>query len=121
MTYLIIALIALIGIIGGIVSGLFGVGGGLIFVPLLILAKNFDTHTALGTSLAVVVPTAMVGCFRYAQAGKVEWQTAFLIIVFALAGAWIGSGLSLKLDVNLLRKLFAGFLVILAAKLYFQN
>lgn len=113
--------VALIGIFGGAVSGLFGVGGGLIFVPLLILACQFDPHRAIGTSLAAIVPTAVVGAFRYFRSGMLDFKTVTLLIVFAAIGAWIGSGLSLRLDASVLRKLLAVFLAILSLKMFFQN
>jgi len=58
-------LLAVIGILGGVASGLLGVGGGAIFVPLLVLMRHFDMHLAIGTSIAVVVPTAVIGIWRH--------------------------------------------------------
>ncbi len=114
-------MIALIGILGGIVSGLFGVGGGILFVPLLILLKHFDPHLAIGTSLAVIVPTAFVAAFRHSLAGMIDWKTVLILTLFAIAGAWLGSELSLKLETAVLRRLYALFLLILAFKLFFQK
>ena len=114
-------LTVLIGIFGGIISGLFGVGGGLIFVPLLILLKNLDPHVAVGTSLAVVVPTAMMGVFAHGRAGMIDWKAFLLISAFAILGAWIGSQVSLRLDTGLLRKLLGLFLVVLAVKMFFTK
>ena len=112
------ALIVVIGILGGIISGLFGVGGGLIFVPLLILVMHFDPHMAVGTSLAVVVPTALMGVFAHGRAGMIEWKAFILIAVFAIIGAWIGSQISMRLDTTVLRKLLGVFLVVLAVKMF---
>ena len=113
--------IAFIGILGGIVGGLFGVGGGLIFVPLLILLRNFDAHLAIGTSFAAIIPTAAIGAYRHFEAKSVDWKTALLLILFSVVGAWIGAGFSLRLDVHLLRRFYAVFLLILSFKLFFQN
>ncbi len=115
------AIIALIGVLGGIVSGLFGVGGGILFVPLLILLKNFNPHLAIGTSLAVIVPTAFVAAFRHSLAGMIDWKTVLILALFAIAGAWLGSELSLKLEAGVLRRLYAFFLLALAFKLFFQK
>ena len=114
-------LIVVIGLLGGIVSGLFGVGGGIVFVPLLILLRNFDPHVAIGTSLAAIIPTAMAGLLKNTRAEMVDWRTAAIIALFAMAGAWIGASLSLSLDAAVLRRLYAVFLAFLALKLFFLN
>lgn len=111
----------LIGVFGGIVSGLFGVGGGLIFVPLLVIACHFDPHLAVGTSLAAIIPTAFVGLLKHQGAHLVDWKAALLIAVCAMVGAWIGAGLSMSLEASLLKRLLAVFLLFLSIKLFFFN
>lgn len=111
----------LIGIFGGLVGGLFGIGGGTIFVPLLVILKRFDTHLAIGTSLAVILPTAAVALFRHAKGGQVDWQAAFWLALFGILGAWIGAGLSLKMDELLIRRLFAVLMIIVAVRLFLKN
>ena len=114
-------LTALIGFFGGITSGLFGVGGGVLFVPLLILIHRFDPHLAIGTSLAVIVPTALIAFLRNLQAGMVHWPTVGVLVLLSLAGAWFGAGMSLKIDAALLRRLYAVFLFALSLKMFFRN
>ncbi|MGH7890562.1 MAG: TSUP family transporter [Thermodesulfobacteriota bacterium] len=114
-------IIAVIGTLGGLVSGLFGVGGGVLFVPLLILLKNFNPHLAIGTSLAVIVPTALASALRHSLAGMIDWKTVVLLTLFAILGAWLGSELSLKLDTVTLKRFYAIFLFLLALKLFFQK
>ncbi len=116
-----IFLTIIIGFLAGVTGGLFGVGGGLIFVPLLILLKHFDPHLAVGTSLAVIVPTALVAAFRHQMAHMIDWRSVLFLTVFAVLGSWAGAELSLKLDTHLLRRLFAVFLFLLSLKLFFQN
>lgn len=111
--------IALIGILGGFLGGLFGVGGGLIFVPLLILLKGFDSHHAIGTSLLIIIFTALAGAFFHGRAGMVDWKAAVMLGVFSVVGVWFGTKLSLKLDAIMLQRLFAVFLVAMAIKLFF--
>lgn len=118
MTYV---LLGLTGIIGGIASGLFGVGGGLIFVPFLILLRAYDPHTAIGTSLAIVVPTALVGAFKYTKAGMIDWKIVPIILGFAFVGAWMGANLSLQMEAVLLRRCFAVFLLLTAIKMFFTK
>ncbi|MBP9865839.1 MAG: sulfite exporter TauE/SafE family protein [Candidatus Omnitrophica bacterium] len=112
---------ALIGILGGLSSGLFGVGGGLVFVPLLVMLKKMDLHQAIGTSIAIVIPTSMMSTLRHANAGNVDWKAAACVTLFALAGAWVGSSLSIQMDAVSLRRFYAIFLLGVAAKLFFQK
>ncbi len=112
--------IGMIGILGGFASGLFGVGGGVIFVPLLVIFLGLNFHTAIGTSLAAIIPTAAVGAYRHFSEKALDWRVAILLAVFAMVGAWLGSSLSLRLDVVMLRKVFAGFLFAVALHLFFK-
>lgn len=113
--------IGLIGLAGGLASGLFGVGGGILFVPLLVIFFNVNLHLAIGTSLAAIVPTALVGAFRHLHENSVDLKMALALALFAMLGAWLGSGLSLQMDVTGLRKLFAVFLFVLAFQLFFKS
>lgn len=113
--------IALIGIFGGIMSGLLGVGGGLIFVPLMTFFLGFTIHQAVGTSLLIIIPTSIVGVWVHASQNHVQVKTALLIASFAILGAWLGSHLSGKIDPLLLKRIFAAFLVLIALKLAFSK
>ena len=110
---------ALIGVLGGFLGGLFGVGGGTIFVPLLMLLKGFDIHRAVGTSFVIIIFTALSGAFFHGKAGMVDWKAAVLLGIFSVLGAWLGTKLSLKLDAVMLQRAFAVFLVAIAIKLFF--
>ena len=110
---------ALIGILGGVLSGLFGVGGGTIFVPLLMLLKGFDVHRAVGTSLLIIIFTALAGAIFHGRAGMVDWKAAVILGIFSALGVWLGTKLSLRLDAVMLQRLFAVFLVVIAIKLFF--
>jgi len=110
---------ALIGVLGGSLGGLFGVGGGTIFVPLLMLLKGFDIHRAVGTSLLIIIFTALSGAIFHGKAGMVDWRAAAILGVFSILGVWIGTRLSLKLDALLLQRSFAVFLALIAVKIFF--
>ena len=110
---------AFIGILGGFLGGLFGVGGGTVFVPLLMLLKGFDVHRAIGTSLLIIIFTALSGAVFHGKAGMVDWKAAVILGIFSILGVWLGAKLSLKLDAVMLQRLFAVFLVALAIKLFF--
>ncbi|GLJ81047.1 sulfite exporter TauE/SafE family protein [Microbacterium imperiale] len=107
-----------VGLAAGLLSGLFGVGGGTVIVPLLVLLLGFDQRLAAGTSLAAIVPTASVGVISYALTGSVAWIPAIILAVGAVIGAQIGSWLLAKIPQNALRWGFVGFLVVVVVMLF---
>lgn len=108
----------LIGLTAGLLSGLFGVGGGTVIVPLLVLLLRFDQRLAAGTSLAAIVPTASVGVISYAQTGSVAWIPALILAGAAVIGAQIGTRLLVRLSQTVLRWCFVGFLLVVVVSLF---
>ena len=102
--------LALIGLVAGFFSALFGVGGGIIVVPLLLLLCAFRPHLATGTSLAAIVITALAGTLTYAYHGEVDWAHAALVGVPAAAGAFGGTWLQQRVSGRGVSLLFAAFL-----------
>ncbi|MDA4893908.1 MULTISPECIES: sulfite exporter TauE/SafE family protein [Microbacterium] len=107
-----------IGLAAGLLSGLFGVGGGTVIVPLLVLLLGFDQRLAAGTSLAAIVPTATVGVVSYAVSGSVAWVPALLLAAGAVVGAQIGTRLLPRISQTALRWFFVGFLVVVIVSLF---
>ncbi|SIT68361.1 sulfite exporter TauE/SafE family protein [Microbacterium sp. RU33B] len=107
-----------IGLAAGLLSGLFGVGGGTVIVPLLVLLLRFDQRLAAGTSLAAIVPTAMVGVISYAVTGSVAWIPALILAAGAVVGAQVGTWLLPKVPVTVLRWGFVGFLAVVIVMLF---
>lgn len=107
-----------IGLIAGLLSGLFGVGGGTVIVPLLVLLLQFDQRRAAGTSLAAIVPTAAVGVISYAMSGSVAWIPALILAAGAVVGAQIGSRLLPRISQTALRWGFVAFLVVVIVSLF---
>ncbi|SDG85991.1 sulfite exporter TauE/SafE family protein [Microbacterium pygmaeum] len=107
-----------IGLIAGLLSGLFGVGGGTVIVPLLVLLMSFDQRLAAGTSLAAIVPTATVGVISYALHGSVAWIPALILAAGAVVGAQIGSWLLPRTPITALRWGFVGFLSVVIVSLF---
>lgn len=103
-----------IGLLAGFMSALFGVGGGLIIVPLLILLLNWPPHAATATSLAAVGITALAGTITYAIAGEVDPAHAVLLGVPAAFGATVGASLQQGVQARELSFLFSGLLVVIA-------
>ncbi|GAA2886522.1 sulfite exporter TauE/SafE family protein [Microbacterium esteraromaticum] len=107
-----------IGLIAGLLSGLFGVGGGTVIVPLLVLLLSFDQRLSAGTSLAAIVPTASVGVISYALSGAVAWIPALILAAGAVVGAQIGSRLLPRVSQTALRWGFVAFLVVVIVSLF---
>jgi uncharacterized membrane protein YfcA len=107
-----------IGLLAGLLSGLFGVGGGTVIVPFLVLFLHFDQRLAAGTSLAAIVPIAAVGVISYAVHGSVAWIPALLLAAGAVVGAQIGTWLLPRLSLTVLRWAFVGFLVAVIVSLF---
>jgi uncharacterized protein len=110
MTYL---LAVVLGAVAGLLAGMFGVGGGILFVPVLI-ALGLDQHDATGTSLLAIIPTAVVGTWRQSRYGNVRWRSAAVIGIAAAVAAQGGVALAESLSGATLRKLFAALLVVVA-------
>ena len=109
--------LAAIGLVAGLFSALFGVGGGIVIVPLLILVTGFDGKVATGTSLAAILITAFAGTVLYAFEGHVEVAHAALVGLPATVGVIAGTAIQLRLSVRTLSLGFAGLLVVLAVLL----
>lgn len=107
-----------IGLLAGLLSGLFGVGGGTVIVPLLVLLLHVDQRLAAGTSLAAIVPTASVGVISYAMTGAVAWIPALILAAGAVVGAQIGTRLLPRISQTVLRWGFVGFLLVVIASLF---
>lgn len=110
--------LVLIGLTAGFLSGLFGVGGGILIVPALLLLASFDQRTAAGTSLAAIVPMSVVGVVSYALGDSVDWVAAALLAVGAIVGAQVGSHLLSRLPRRALRWGFIAFLLVVIVSLF---
>jgi len=106
----------LIGLAGGVLAGLLGVGGGVLFVPGLVIFLGLDQHQAEATSLLAIVPVAVVGTYRQDRYGNVRRSDALLLGVLSVVGAAAGVVLANALSGTVLRDAFAGLLVIVAAQ-----
>jgi uncharacterized protein len=106
-----------IGLAAGVVAGLLGVGGGVLFVPGLVFFLGLSQHHAEATSLLAIVPVAIVGTYRQDRYGNVNRSDALLLGVLSLAGAAGGVALANALSGAVLRDAFAALMVFVAAQL----
>lgn len=107
-----------IGLAAGFLSGLFGVGGGLIIVPALVALANMPRKLASGTSLVAIIPTALVGVLSYAVRGNVDVLVAAILAAGSVVGAQIGSWLLHRLSVRAVRLAFMAFMLTAAVSLF---
>ncbi len=112
------ALVAAIGLVAGVVSGLFGVGGAVVIIPGLVLLAKLPHHTASGTSLAaLLLPVGLLGALEYYRRGQVNVPYALIIAAGLFFGAWLGARLAGELSELALRRAFAVFLMVVAVRL----
>jgi uncharacterized membrane protein YfcA len=107
---------AAVGSLAGVLAGMFGVGGGILFVPALV-ALGLEQHQATGTSLLAILPAVAAGTWRNAQSGTVAWRSAAVIGLAAAASAQGGVLVSVALPADVLRKLFAFLLFAIAVQI----
>src|SRR5262245_51637182 len=111
-----------LGLIAGVLSGLVGIGGGIIIVPALVYFFGMDQKTAQGTSLAVLLPpTGLLAFLEYYRAGHVDITAGVGIIVGLLLGGLFGGEFAQQLPHETLRKIFAVLLVIVAVKMWMEK
>lgn len=118
MTAELVILILTIGLLAGILSGLVGVGGGLIIVPALVFFLGFNQHQAQGTSLGLLLlPVGILAVINYYNKGNVDIKVVAIMSIAFIAGGWLGSKLALRLPEATVKKIFAVFLFYSAFKL----
>jgi uncharacterized protein len=116
-----LVLVALIGVAGGLLAGLFGVGGGIIFVPALALVLGLTQLHAEASSLLAILPTALVGSWRQARYGNVELKAAAFIGLASIAGVQVGVIVAESLPEWVLRRLFGALLLAVAAQIVWRT
>ena len=115
MTTILLAL--LLGLAAGAMSGVFGVGGGVLFVPTLVLVVGLTQLVAQATSLAAIIPVVAAGAWRQHRYGNVRWSPALVIGFASIAGVAGGVALAVALSEDTLRRLFAAVLIAIALRL----
>jgi len=112
----------LIGLGAGVLSGLFGIGGGVVIVPALIFIARMQPQTATGTSLAaLLLPVGALGAWEYYKTGNLNPLASLLIAVGLFIGAGFGARYSLMLSGLALRRSFAVFLALIAVRMWFSQ
>jgi len=110
-------LAAVLGFVGGVLAGLFGVGGGILFVPTLVLVLGLTQVHAEATSLLAILPTVIVGTWRQRRHGNVDLRAGLLVGIGSIAGVEGGVQIAKALPEDTLRRLFAVLMLLVAASL----
>jgi uncharacterized protein len=110
-------LAAILGLVGGVLAGLFGVGGGILFVPTLVLVLGLSQVHSEATSLLAILPTVIVGTWRQRRYGNVDLRAGLLVGIGSIAGVEGGVQIAKALPEDTLRRLFAVLMFVVAASL----
>ncbi len=111
------ALFVVAGLVGGTLSGLFGIGGGLVLTPILVFFFHFQQKRAQATSLVAIILTAISGAVPYAMSEPIDWLAVLLIVVGGVGGSLIGAALVQRINDNWLRIIFAAVAIVSAVKM----
>ena len=115
-----IILLLALGLVAGILSGMVGIGGGIIIVPALVYFLGFSQHSAQGTVLFMfLLPIGLLGVFNYWQAGHIDWKVACIMAITFLIGSFIGSKTAIAIDQSLLKRVFGVIIFLLSLKMIF--
>lgn len=117
-----IVILAIVGGAAGVLGGFFGVGGGILIVPSLVMLLHFSQKKAQGTSLvALLAPIGILGVVNYYKSGNADLRAGAIVAIGFFAGAWLGSKWALNLDDVLLRKSFAVFLACVSVYMFVRK
>jgi uncharacterized protein len=112
-----LVLVALLGLATGVLAGLYGVGGGILFVPILVLFFDFGQVEAEASSLLAILPTVAAGAWQQHRYGNVRWRSALVVGIGAIAGVQAGVLLAVALPEDVLRRLFGLLMLAIAGQM----
>lgn len=122
MSFSMLLLLLLIGVITGVMAGMLGIGGAIIMIPALVFFMGFSQQMAQGTSLAVMLPPiGIFAAYNYWKAGQVNIKFALILAATFIIGSYFGSKFALNIPQNILKKVFGILLLLVAAKMLFSK
>lgn len=117
-----IIILIIIGILSGLLAGVFGIGGAIIVIPALVFILGLTQHQAQGTSLAFMLPpVGILATWNYWKAGHVNWKFALILSLTFVVGAYLGSQFAINISDKMLRKVFGILLLAVAVKMIFSK
>ncbi len=115
-----ILILLVVGLAAGFLSGMAGVGGGIIIVPALVYFLGFNQHSAQGTTLFMFLfPIGFLGVMNYYKAGHVDWRAALLMCSTFIAGIYFSSKLAVSIDQVTVKRIFGALIIIMGVKMLF--
>ncbi len=115
-------ILIIVGILSGLLAGIFGVGGAIIVIPALVFILGFSQHDAQGTSLAFMLPpVGILATWNYWKEGHVNWKIALILSLTFVVGSYLGSHFSINMSDKLLRRLFGILMILVAIKMIFSK
>jgi len=122
MTITQLLILIVVGILSGMLAGIFGVGGAIIVIPALVFILGLSQHDAQGTSLAFMLPpVGILATWNYWKAGHVNWKMALVLSLTFVVGAYLGSHFSINISDKLLRRMFGVLMLVIAVKMIFSK
>jgi uncharacterized membrane protein YfcA len=117
-----ILILLAIGLVAGFLSGLIGIGGGIIIVPVLVYVLAVDQKTAQGTTLFMfMIPIGFMGVYNYYKAGHVDFKTALVIAITFVVGSYFGSKTAIAIDTKLVRQVFAAAIILIGIRMLWDR
>lgn len=112
--------LCIVGLIAGLLSGMVGIGGGIVVVPALVFFFGFTQKMAQGTSLAMLLPPiGILGVLAYYKSGNIRWDVVLVLILAFLVGSYFGAKFVTKMNDQMVKKIFAVFMIVVAVKYLF--
>jgi uncharacterized protein len=113
-----ILILLLLGLVAGYLSGLVGIGGGIIIVPILVYFFSFSQHKAQGTTLFLfMIPVGFLAVYNYYQKDQVDYKTALIMAITFIVGSYFGSKTALAIDTALVKKIFGAVIFVISIKM----
>jgi hypothetical protein len=122
MTITQLLILIVVGILSGMLAGVFGVGGAIIVIPALVFILGMSQHDAQGTSLAFMLPpVGILATWNYWKEGHVNWKIALVLSITFVIGAYLGSLFSINISDKMLRRMFGVLMLVIAIKMIFSK
>lgn len=113
-----IYILLIIGLAAGYLSGLIGIGGGIVIVPALVYFLSINQKTAQGTTLFMfLLPIGLLGVYNYYKAGHVDFKTAGIMAITFIVGSYFGSKTAIAIDTKMVKQLFGAFIILIGVKM----
>lgn len=113
-----VIILLVVGLVAGYLSGLIGIGGGIVIVPILVYLLNFNQKTAQGTTLFMFLfPIGILGVYNYYKGGFLDYKTALIMASTFIIGSYLGSKTVIAIDTKIVKQIFGAFIILIGIKM----